>query len=357
MSRLKEIISDDQIKKYDRSNIFKDYRSWPTLASESFEKEVSVPKISKFGHIVVCGMGGSAAAGDVLKSWLKRLNVVVVKGYHLPKWVGKDDLVIATSYSGNTEETLGCYSEALEMGLPLVTISSGGLLESSSKKNGIPFNKVPHGLAPRAAFPLLFYTLVNILYSLRIVNDVEFKESKSSIGVLTSHSKKIFPEVPINENISKQVASFMFGKYPVIYGSEDISCVVERFRRLISENGKWHAMADVIPELCHNEIVAYDIPNPQLRIMLLRTKLDTQEVRIRFDILKEVLLIAKQKVMELFPEGDSHLGNIVSYIYFLDVSTIYLAIMNKVEPAKTKNIDYLKMRLEKELKYTDKLKL
>ncbi|MEM3404062.1 MAG: bifunctional phosphoglucose/phosphomannose isomerase [Nitrososphaeria archaeon] len=357
MRALKEIVSDEQIKKYDRSNIFDDYRAWPKLALEPFEKSVSAPKVSVFGHIVVCGMGGSAAAGDVLRNWLKKLNVVVVKGYHLPKWVNRGDLVIAMSYSGNTEETLSCYSEALEMKLPLVTVSSGGLLESSSKKKGIPFNKVSSGLAPRAAFPLLFYTLVNILHSLKIVDDIEFKESRSSVEVLSLCSKKIFPEVPINENISKQVASFMFRKYPVIYGGEDISCVVERFRRLVSENGKWHAMADVLPELCHNEIVAYDIPNPQLRIMLLRTKLDPQEIKIRFEVIKEVLLMAKQKVMELFPEGDSLLGNIISYIYFLDVSTIYLAIMNKVEPAKTKNIDYLKMRLEKELKYTDKLSL
>ncbi|MGQ9780711.1 MAG: bifunctional phosphoglucose/phosphomannose isomerase [Nitrososphaeria archaeon] len=357
MNEQKEIVSERQISKYDRSNILGDYRRWPTLAQEALEREVYAAEASNVGRIVLCGMGGSAASCDVVRNWVNKIDVVVIKGYHLPRWVGRSDLIIAVTYSGDTEETLSCYSEALKKGLPLVTISSGGTIEASSRKRGVPHNKVAAGLAPRAAFPLLFYTLVKVLRHMEIIGSGEFEEAKSSARMLSLYSERIFPEVPLEMNISKQVTAFMYHRIPKIYGSEEIGCAVERFRRMISENGKWHAMSDVLPELCHNDIVSYVVNNPQLRIILMRTKLDRIEISKRFDIIRDILLNSGHKVMELIPEGSSLLDHIISYIYFLDVATVYLAIKNGQEPAKTENIDYLKRRLGRELKYVSKLPL
>jgi glucose/mannose-6-phosphate isomerase len=355
MSKLKEIISYEDIINYDRSNILNDFRNWPKLSLEAFEKPIAIKKISDYKNIVFCGMGGSAASCDVIKDWIGDINITIVRNYHLPRWVNVKDLVVAVSYSGNTEETLSCYSEALKKSIPMVTISSGGLLESSSKKNSIPHNKVTSGLVPRAAFPPLFYTLVRILHSMGIVNDEKFKEAKSSVQIFTLLSKSIFPETSFNQNISKQVASFIHNKFPVVYGSEGIKSVVERFRKMICEMGKWHAMADTIPEMCHNEIVSYDLHNPMIKIILLRTRSEASEVSVRFDILKSILSNSKQKFMELQAPGENYLENVVSYFYLLDVSTVYLAIMNKVDPSKTKSIDVFKNQLEKKLQYVEKL--
>jgi glucose/mannose-6-phosphate isomerase len=357
MDEAEEIVSEHEIRKYDRSNILGDYRRWPALAQEALEREASAVDFSDINRVVLCGMGGSAASCDVVREWLDDVDVVVVKDYHLPKWAGGRDLVIAVTYSGDTEETLSCYSEALKRGMPLVTISSGGTIEVSSRKRGVPHNKVSSGLAPRAAFPLLFYTLVGVFRKMDIVCSGRFEEAKSSAKMLDFYSRRIFPEVPLKENISKQVTSFIYQEIPKVYGSERIRCAVERFRRMISENGKWHAMSDVLPELCHNEIVSYVIGNPRLRIILMRTKSDPLEISKRFDIVKEIFLKSQHKVMELMPEGSSLLDFIISYFYFLDVATVYLAIKNRQEPAKTENIDYLKERLGRELNYVSKLSL
>ncbi|MEM3785798.1 MAG: bifunctional phosphoglucose/phosphomannose isomerase [Nitrososphaeria archaeon] len=357
LDEVEKLLSNERIQKFNAINILNDYRKWYELAKEVFEKETYVVKGKEFRKIILCGMGGSAAACDALRDCFKELDIVVVKDYHLPLWVQKNDLVIAVSYSGNTEETLSCYVEAYKKGSPLITVSSGGLLEKVSKRNNVPHNSVASGLAPRAAFPQLFYTLVKIIYRIDSIGKKAFDEAKNSINQFYEYSKKIFPETDLKENVSKQVAAFIYKSFPTIYGSNDIKCVVERFERMVSENGKGHAMSDIIPELCHNEIVSYELYYPQTKIIMLRTKNESKEISKRFEIVKDLIKSSGHELMELKPECEKIIEIIVSYYYFLDVSTIYLAVMNGVDPSKTASIEYLKKRLEEELKYTKMLEL
>ncbi|MCX8188105.1 MAG: bifunctional phosphoglucose/phosphomannose isomerase [Nitrososphaeria archaeon] len=352
LDEVEKLLSNELIQKFNAINILNDYRKWYELAKEVFEKEIHVIKGREFRKIILCGMGGSAAACDAIRDCFKELDIVIVKDYHLPSWVQKNDLVIAVSYSGNTEETLSCYIEAYKKGLPLVTVSSGGLLEKVAKRNNVPHNSVLAGLAPRAAFPQLFYTLVNIFYKIDAIEKKAFYEARNSINQFSNYSKKIFPETDIRENVSKQIAAFIYKSFPTIYGSNEIKCVVERFERMVSENGKWHAMSDTIPELCHNEIVSYELYCPQTKIIMLRTKSESKEIFKRFEIVKDIIRSSGHELMELKPECDKIIEAIVAYFYFLDVSTIYLAVMNRVDPSKTASIEYLKRRLGEELNYT-----
>ncbi|MEM3503376.1 MAG: bifunctional phosphoglucose/phosphomannose isomerase [Nitrososphaeria archaeon] len=357
LDEVEKLLSNERIQKFNAINILNDYRRWYELAKEIFEKEINVVKKGEFRKIILCGMGGSAAACDAVRDCFKGLDIVVVKDYHLPPWTQKNDLVIAVSYSGNTEETLSCYIEAYKRGSPLISVSSGGLLEKASKRNNVPHNRVTAGLAPRAAFPQLFYTLINMLYKIDIIEKKAFDEAKSSINQFYEYSKKIFPETDLRENVSKQVAAFIYKSFPTVYGSNEIKCVVERFERMISENGKWHAMSDIVPELCHNEIVSYELYCPQTKVIMLRTKNESKEISKRFEIVKDLIKGSGHELMELKPECEKLIEIIVSYYYFLDVSTIYLAVMNGVDPSKTASIEYLKKRLEEELKYTKMLEL
>lgn len=357
LDEIEELLSYNRIQKCNAINILNDYRKWFELAKEVFEKDAYVVKQKEFRKIVLCGMGGSAAACDAVRDCFKELDIVVIKDYHLPSWVQKNDLVIAVSYSGNTEETLSCYMDAFKKGLPLITVSSGGLLENVSKRDNVPHNGVIAGLAPRAAFPQLFYTLIHILYKVDVIGKNVFDDAKSSINHFAYYSKKIFPETDLKENVSKQIAAFIYKSFPTIYGSNDIKCVVERFERMVSENGKWHAMSDIIPELCHNEIVSYELYCPQIKIIMLRTKNESKEISKRFEIVKDIIKNLGHDMMELKPECEKIIDTIVAYFYFLDVSTIYLAVMNGADPSKTASIEYLKKRLEDELNYLEMLGL
>ena len=346
-----KLLSYDRIKEFNATNILNDYRRWPDLAKEALEKDVRVVERKEFRKIILCGMGGSAAACDAIRDCFIDLDTVVVKDYHLPSWVKENDLIITVSYSGNTEETLCCYMEAFRKGLPLITVSSGGILEKIAEKNNVPHNSVVKGLAPRAAFPQLFYTIANILHKLDVIRGKSFDEVKSSVTQFSKYAQTIFPENDLKENISKQVAAFIYKSIPTIYGSSMIRSVVERFERMVSENGKWHAMSDLIPELCHNEIVSYEQYCPLTKVIILRTENEPKEVSNRFEILKDIIRDSGHQLMELKPECEKIVDIIVSYYYFLDVATIYLAVMNGVDPSKTKSIDYLKKRLEEELNY------
>jgi glucose/mannose-6-phosphate isomerase len=351
LDEISKLLSYDRIVEFNATNILNDYRRWPELAKEALERDASVVEKKEFRKIIFCGMGGSAAACDAIRDCFRELDVVVVKDYHLPSWVNENDLVIPVSYSGNTEETLCCYMEALRKGSPLITVSSGGILEKVAGKDNVPHNSVVKGLAPRAAFPQLFYTIANILQKLDVIGKKDFDDVKSSITQFSKYAQTIFPEVDLKDNISKQVAAFIYKSIPTIYGSGAIKSVVERFERMVSENGKWHAMSDLIPELCHNEIVSYELYCPLTKVIILRAGNEPKEISKRFEILKDIIKSSGHQLMELKPECEKLVDTIVSYYYFLDVATIYLAVMNGVDPSKTKSIDHLKKRLEEELNF------
>jgi len=352
---IEKLLSPDRIEKFNAVGILNDYRRWPELAKEALEKDVYVVGCRRFRKVILCGMGGSAAACDAIRDCFSDLDIVVVKDYHLPPWVQGDDLVITVSYSGDTEETLSCYAEAIRKDLPLIAVSSGGLLEKAAKRDSVPHNSVLGGLAPRAAFPQLFYTLAHILYKVDLVEEKAFDDVKSSINQFHKYAGRIFPETDLKDNLSKQVAAFIYNSIPTIYGSNMIKCAVERFERMVSENGKWHAMSDLMPELCHNEIVSYELACPQTKVVILRAEGEPKEVSKRFEIVKDIIGRSGHAIMELKPECDKVIDTIVSYFYFLDVSTIYLAVLNEADPSRTASIEYLKKRLREELNYVKML--
>ncbi|MEM3437812.1 MAG: bifunctional phosphoglucose/phosphomannose isomerase [Nitrososphaerales archaeon] len=346
------MLSPLEIKKVDKSGLYKIYEDWPDLCKKAYETEVNIPDTSNVEKIIYAGMGGSATPGDILQDWLKdkiKIPFYVVKDYHLPKFAGKDTLVIAVSCSGNTEEILSIVHESLKFDCKITAISSGGLLEKISLKNNIPYNKIPFTLLSRASFPQIFYVSTKIIASFGFIKGFEDQILKSIITV-NDLSKRISIESPIEKNLSKKIAIQLYDSLPLIYGSNLNRAVAIRFKNVLNENAKMHAIVDVIPELCHNEIVAWEgIKNKPLKPVLLRYKGEPPEVKVRFEILKELIKDAGFNVFEVWSRGNDCLSKIISLLYMLDFSSLYMAVLRGFDPSPTVNIEKMKNELKSRL--------
>lgn len=347
------MLSPSEVKKVDKSGLYKIYESWPELCKKAYETEVNVPDASNIEKIIYAGMGGSATPGDIFQDWLKDnidIPFYVVKDYHLPKFAGNDTLVIAVSCSGNTEEILSVVRESLKARCKIATISSGGLLEKISLKYNIPYNKIVLTLLSRASFPQIFYVAIKIIASFGFIKGLEDQIPKS-IMVVKDISKHISIEEPIGKNLSKKIATQFYDSLPLIYGSNLNRAVAIRFKNVLNENAKMHAIVDVMPELCHNEIVAWEgIKNKPLKPIFLRYKGEPPEVKARFEIFKELIEDTGFNVFEVWSKGNGCLSKIISLLYMLDFSSLYMAVLRGFDPSPTVNIEKMKNRLKSRFK-------
>ncbi|OLS25953.1 MAG: Bifunctional phosphoglucose/phosphomannose isomerase [Candidatus Heimdallarchaeota archaeon LC_3] len=257
------------MEKLDQSNQLSWIQNWESMFNQAFDtgssikipkkinigkKEITLNYSQKFSSIIVIGMGGSAISGDYLSSILSREEnfstpVQVIRGYHIPKWVSLSTLVIAVSYSGNTRETLTCLYKALQVQASTILLSSGGTIEEVAKKYSIPWIKLPSGYQPRAAFPVIFGTIIGLFD--KLFPTLTLSNKIKNIGnVINNIITRFGPDQPSTNNLSKNLASKLHNKIPIIISSE--LALITRWKGQINENSKMIAYMDVFPELMHN---------------------------------------------------------------------------------------------------------
>jgi glucose/mannose-6-phosphate isomerase len=303
-------------------------------------------------NITLCGLGGSAIGGDLLKSYLAgELNVpfLVNRHYTLPQFVGKNSLVIISSYSGNTEETTTAFKEAIKRGAKILCISSGGAVAKLAKKKKIPLINIPGGLPPRAALGYSFFPLLITLGKLGLIKN-KGREIKEALALLKEKSDEYGNPDPA-ANKAMQLAEQLRGRIGVVYSStERFDAVATRWRGQMAENGKSLMFGHVLPEMNHNELVGWKMLTEQMRemqVMFLRDKNDYTRVKVRLDITKGVIAEHTQHITEVWSEGTSLLARMFSLVYLGDWISFYLAILHNVDPTPVKVIDYLKNELSK----------
>ncbi len=303
-------------------------------------------------NIVLCGLGGSAIGGDLLKSYLAaELSVpfAVNRHYVLPGFVGKNSLVIISSYSGNTEETTTAFKEAVKRRAKTLCISSGGAVTKLAKKKRIPLITIPGGLPPRAALGYSFFPLLIALGKLGLIKN-KSREIKETLALLKDKSDVYGSPDPAS-NKAFQLAEQLRGRLGVVYSStERFDAVATRWRGQIAENGKSLMFGHVLPEMNHNELVGWKVLAEQMRemqVMFLRDKDDYARVKVRMDVTKGVIAEHTQHVTEVWSEGTSLLARMFSLVYLGDWVSYYLAILHGVDPTPVKVIDYLKGELSK----------
>ncbi|HWP30563.1 MAG TPA: bifunctional phosphoglucose/phosphomannose isomerase [Fimbriimonadales bacterium] len=316
----------------------------------SLSEKVEIPSEYKGkSHIVVSGMGGSAAGGDFLRSLMEaesNIPCFVVRDYSIPNFVNKETLFIACSYSGNTEETLSATNEALERNASILAITTGGELRRLANEKGFPVILLPSGLPPRMAFGYLFVPMLYTICALSYLPNAPFEEAFS---VLERCRDDWNPEKPLPGNLTKGLAARLFGRLPIIYGLGSWQGVVSnRWKCQINENAKVMAFANAFPELNHNEIVGWTLASRQnVRYwvcVFLESGFESKKMQIRARVTSD-LIRDKTELYTVTARGNSLLTQMLTLAYFGDFTSLYLAALYEVDPARIEAIDKLKTAL------------
>ena len=319
--------------------MYKVYDVWPQIAKESYSSHQDVVDFKKIDHIVFAGMGGSGTIGDILSSILSKTNihVAVVKGYHLPNTVDSKTLVITTSISGNTAETLSVLKSARKTKCKLIAFSSGSKMQDYCLKYKIEHRNVPRIHSPRASFPGFLYTILKVLGP---VLPLKEKDIMESIRELEKTSRIISSKNLDRNNSSLQLAEWISG-LPVIYYPFGLQASAVRFKNSLQENAKRHAMTEDIIEAGHNNIVSWE-KKDKVQPILLEGADDFIKTKQRWKIIKKYFQINKIDYREVRSVKGSIISKLINLIYVLDYSTIYLAALSKTDPSPTKSIDFIK---------------
>ena len=313
--------------------------------------ESDIPCPARIESVVVCGLGGSAIGGDLARSIagedLKK-PFAVHRDYGIPPFAGESTLIIACSYSGNTEETLSAYDQARQVKATRVCITSGGELESRAQEDGCCIIPLPQGLPPRAALGHSLFSLLGVMQAMQLVPDMAVSV-RETVDLLKALKLKYGFQKPLSENIAKEIAQSLHGKIAAIYGSDAImGSTALRWRSQIEENAKTLALHHSLPEMNHNELVGWLCPEAVLArvgVVFLRDMWDHPQVQRRFELTKEIISGKAGSIREVWSEGDSRLARVLSLIYLGDYVSLYLAYLNSIDPTPVDVIDYLKREL------------
>ena len=312
-----------------------------------YQFDINISPPENITNIVICGMGGSALAGNMLMNWPKpKLPVVVSRGYHVPEFVDQSTLFISSSYSGNTEEELSNIVEAEKSKAFIVVLTAGGKLETYAKEHGHPIVKLPGGLQPRMAVWYMFRALLEILEATKLSDNV-IDELENSAEFLEAAAAQWRPDVPVKDNYAKQIAEHMAGKTPVIYAGPLISSAAYKWKIDINENAKNTAFWNVLPEVNHNEMqgwVSHPIEKPFAPIEL-RSNLYDEVIIKQFDAMNKMLSgrMPAPKLVEI--AGDNPLEQLLYAILLGDFASIYLGLINNVDPTDISMIEKFKNEL------------
>ena len=293
-------------------------------------------------RIVVCGMGGSAMAGEIVCRF-SRPPSEVIRGYHLPSYVDHRTLIIAVSYSGNTAESLSCLEQGIHAGAVSFIISSGGRMEEISKEQGIAWLKIPSGYQPRAAMGYLALPVLVVLSRLGLLTEIGSWENL--LQELDRVKERCTFIVPTEENSAKQLAHTLRSRIPLVYGTVgNTELVAMRWKTQINENAKQPAFWNAFPELNHNEIVALtraELLSTQ-HIVLLANDYDLLENQLRREVMKPLFEKSGVSFTEVSAEGEGVLAQIFAQIHFGDYVSTYLAFLNEVDPTPVALIEEFK---------------
>ena len=336
------MFSKENLEKNDPNGIHNVYDRWVHIARDAYNSDIDSVDFNDIEHVVFSGMGGSGTIGDLFSSVLSKTNIhtTVVKGYELPNTIDKNTLVVATSVSGNTIETITTLESANKKNCKVIAFSSGGMIESFCTKNNVEFRKLPQIHSPRASFPSYVYSILKTLNS---IIPITKQDIINSLEQLERTYEEISSTNLDDSNPSVNLANWITGT-PVIYYPHGLETVAIRFKNSLQENAKTHAISENVVESSHNGIVSWERPSSMVPIMI-EGKDDHIKTKERWKILREYFEVNNIKYNEIQSVDGNILSKVMCLIYTLDYSTIYYAVQLGIDPSPIRSIDFIKDRL------------
>ena len=294
-------------------------------------------------NVLICGLGGSGIGGTIVSDIISpkvNIPIAATKDYSIPNFVNEHTLVIANSYSGNTEETLYALEKCQAKGAEIAVITSGGKLKAIAEEN--KYNKIiiPGNQPPRAMFGYAFTELFFMLNHYGIIDDSFKSDFTKAIELLDTEKSDI-------QEQAMSLAKKMYKQTPVIYVANGFEGVAVRFRQQINENSKMLCWHHVVPEMNHNELLGWRTNVNDLAVVYFRNKSDYDRNQIRMDINKKVIAKFTENITEIWSKGDSLIENSLYHINLGDWVSWYLSEMNNVDAIEIDVIDFLKGELAK----------
>lgn len=313
-----------------------------------FGKSVALPKeYCGINKIVILGSGGSAISGDILRALAaleSQIPVFSHGGYHLPPYVDDNTLVVASSYSGQTEEVLSAFTEAIPLHAKKLAITTGGRLLRLSTECGIPTVQFDYRSEPRAALGYSLMLLLAMAQKIDMLDDLDAKVDEAC-SVLGSLDKRLGLQVATGDNYAKQLARRLYGRLPIIYGAGILSPVALRWKTQFNENSKVWSFHEELPQANHNAIAGYCLPRAMVQsafVVLIRSSSMHERILLRYRLTEQALSEAGIEYDTLAVEPVGPLAQILAGIAYGDYVSYYLAILNQTDPTPTPAIQSIK---------------
>jgi glucose/mannose-6-phosphate isomerase len=338
----------------DSQNMLGEINNLPSQLQQAWEmgNQLPLPPISNIQQVLVAGMGGSAIGADLLGAYLEplgRVPFVVQRDYTLPAWANSPaTLVIASSHSGNTEETLSVFEQAIAAGCSVAAICTGGKLAELAESQGIPLWRFKHTGQPRAAVGFSFGLLLAMLSRLGLLPDPS-AELRDATQAMRQQQQTLLAEVPVTSNPAKRLAGQLINRWVVVMGSGFLAPVARRWKGQISEVSKTWAQFEFLPEADHNTLAGVENPPSMLSqtmIIFLKAPLDHPQNILRNDLTRQTFMLAGLGTDYFQAKGESRLAQMWTTLHFGDYVSYYLAMAYGVDPTPVPAIESLKLALK-----------
>lgn len=301
-----------------------------------------------FANVVVAGMGGSGLAAKMVATvYESSVPYEIVQNYDIPEYVGPDTLFVASSYSGNTEETLSALEKAQARGVAIVVIAAAGKLVDIAKKENYPLYRMPGNMQPRMAVFYNFAALTQLLVSNGLLPPEAVPELHEAADWLSTKVSSWLPDIATAKNEAKQIAQDCIGLSPVIYAGPLLAPVAYKWKINFNENAKNVAWCNQFPEFNHNEFLGWSshpVDKPY-RVIFLRSSFDIEQIAKRFEVSERLLSGSWPHPIEVTAVGDSRLRQVLWTVVLGDFVSLYAALLNNLDPTPVDLIEKLKKEL------------